>query len=499
MVEVEEVRPLTQYHSLFSANRSLEEALKGRIDLKRKNYEYSRNNMISNRVAQGNYLYSCAAFRRFSPNFKAFLVSADVEYHISDDLYQYMIDNKAPPTLIKQFNDVFVHSADNKDFFEWSEVANGMLMPDQGLLQQLRQPTPQTLEKVSDKQHQEAPGVQLAFPFVVEVKDQYDKPLAEVQVNFLVASGGGTLSATSVTTDANGRAESTLTLGPEPGTNTVVAAVAGVQGQQTFTAEGVRLPITLEKISGDYQEELPGATLDNPFVVEVRDQSDEPLPGAEVMFSVSGGGGTLSATSVTTDANGRAERILTLGPNPGANTVSVSVAGIEEMQTFTAEGIRIPLAFWIISGSDQQGQTGAALENPFAVQVRDQTGEPLPGVQVTFSVSSGGGTLSTTSATTDSNGRAESILTLGPNLGLNTVAVAVTGIQESQTVAATAESPRIPEDVNGDDVVNIFDLMLVAQAISSGGGEGDVNGDGVVNVFDLVQVAGAIGVGGAAP
>ena len=134
----EEVWPLTQYHNLFSANQSLEEALKGRIDLKRKAYEYSKNNMISNQVDQANYLYSCIAFRRFSPNFKAFLGSADVDYHISDDLYQYMIDNKAPPTLIEQFNDVFVHSADNKDFFEWSEARNGMLMPDQGLLNQLK-------------------------------------------------------------------------------------------------------------------------------------------------------------------------------------------------------------------------------------------------------------------------------------------------------------------------------------------------------------------------
>ena len=56
-----------------------------------------------------------------------------------------------------------------------------------------------------------------------------------------------------------------------------------------------------------------------------------------------------------------------------------------------------------------------------------------------------------------------------------------------------------PADVNEDGVVNILDLILVAQAISTGGGEADVNGDGVVNVFDLVQVAGAIGGGGAAP
>ena len=46
-----------------------------------------------------------------------------------------------------------------------------------------------------------------------------------------------------------------------------------------------------------------------------------------------------------------------------------------------------------------------------------------------------------------------------------------------------------PADVNGDGAVNILDLTLVAQALSTDKAEGDVNGDGVVNVFDLVFVA----------
>ena len=103
------------------------------------------------------------------------------------------------------------------------------------------------------------------------------------------------------------------------------------------------------------------------------------------------------------------------------------------------------------------------------MEVRDQSGDPLPGVQVAFSVSIGGGMLSATSATTDVNGRAESILTLGPNPGANTVEVGVTGIQEKQSVSAIAELPPIPQDVNGDDVVNILDLVLVASVLGDGG------------------------------
>ena len=49
--------------------------------------------------------------------------------------------------------------------------------------------------------------------------------------------------------------------------------------------------------------------------------------------------------------------------------------------------------------------------------------------------------------------------------------------------------PQNSADVNGDGMVNILDLTLVAQAFGKDGLDGDVNGDGVVNVFDLVFVA----------
>ncbi len=49
--------------------------------------------------------------------------------------------------------------------------------------------------------------------------------------------------------------------------------------------------------------------------------------------------------------------------------------------------------------------------------------------------------------------------------------------------------PKNPADVNGDGIVNILDLILVAQGFGTNETEADVNGDGVVNVFDLVFVA----------
>ena len=95
-------------------------------------------------------------------------------------------------------------------------------------------------------------------------------------------------------------------------------------------------------VDGDGQQGAPGATLAQPLVVEVRDQYGNPLPNAAVTFTVTGGEGQLSGRfaveHTTTDANGRAELILTLGPHSGSNTVGVSI-GARELTAFHAEGV----------------------------------------------------------------------------------------------------------------------------------------------------------------
>ena len=156
-----------------------------------------------------------------------------------------------------------------------------------------------------------------------------------------------------------------------------------------------------------------------------------------------------------------------------------------------------------ISGNNQRRTPGGTLANPFVVEVQDENGLALAGVTVTFAVVAGGGTLSTTSTTTDVDGRAQSTLTLGPNLGKNTVEVSADGIEGLVTFHAISdtESPPITADVNGDGNVNILDLVLVAYDLGNTGTNlaADVSGDGVVNILDLVLVAGMFGDGAAAP
>lgn len=104
-------------------------------------------------------------------------------------------------------------------------------------------------------------------------------------------------------------------------------------------------PTALATISGDNQRGTAGEPLANPLIVEVRDQYDRPLPGAQVTFTVIAGNGSFSAgfttQNATTGADGRARITLTLGSNPGKNAVEASIAGLE-VETFNAEGTGAP-------------------------------------------------------------------------------------------------------------------------------------------------------------
>ena len=304
------------------------------------------------------------------------------------------------------------------------------------------------------------PG-QTLKPFIVEARDQDGDLVIGVLVGFVPETRGSSLSNIVDTTGSDGRAQTTLTLPRRPGKTTVRAWIGDVR--VTFGATAIALaprpplptiptgplpppPPTqtkLVRISGDDQEGLPGKPLADPFVVQVLDEDGDPFEGATVKFSVLVGGGSLSATTPTTGADGRAETTLTLGETLGSNKVQVNVEDISQVVVFSAEATLppVPTTLSIISGDNQTGLTGALLANPFVVEVRDENGNPLEGVIVTFAVSAGGGSLSDTNVDTDTNGLAQSILTLGSDPGTNTVDVSVEGIVKTEIFNAEATLP----------------------------------------------------------
>ena len=126
---------------------------------------------------------------------------------------------------------------------------------------------------------------------------------------------------------------------------------------------------------------------------------------------------------------------------------------------------------------------------------------PVDGNSVTLNAaslageSSGGGTLAT--LTFEVVSVKASTLTLSEVLLVNSAGESFRPqVEEGQIT----ESLQLTGDVNGDGMVNIQDLVLVAGRLGqSGANSADVNGDGSVNIQDLVLVAGALGNTSAAP
>ena len=100
-----------------------------------------------------------------------------------------------------------------------------------------------------------------------------------------------------------------------------------------------RVPTTLVKVSGIAQHGGINSTVPFPFVVEVRDEQNLAFAGVPVRFTITDGGGKLSATTVTTDTTGKAATQLRMGPTLGTTTVRVTAAHVLEPVQFTATAL----------------------------------------------------------------------------------------------------------------------------------------------------------------
>ena len=169
---------------------------------------------------------------------------------------------------------------------------------------------------------------------------------------------------------------------------------------------------SIEMAGGNGQAAQVGTPLPSPLTVLVTDDAGDPVSGVTVQWSVDGGGG-VSPASGATGSDGTASATRTLGATAGQQTTIAAVSGLQGSPvTFTAtateggggEGITIT------NNPPTAALTGEVFD-PVAqpmVQVNGAGGQPAAGVEVTASVSSGGGTLEgTTTATTDASGVAK--------------------------------------------------------------------------------------------
>lgn len=187
--------------------------------------------------------------------------------------------------------------------------------------------------------NQVAPAGTALAPLQVLVRDASSAPVQGVTVNWAVGTGGGTVSATTSTSDVNGIASITRTLGPNAGTQTTTATRGGLSGSPvTFNATATIQGATqITLASGNNQTALVSATLSTPYAVLVRNHNNAPVQGVTVNWSTPAGCPAISPVSSQTDAAGIATADRTLCGTSGPQTAQAAVTGlIGSPVTFTA-------------------------------------------------------------------------------------------------------------------------------------------------------------------
>ncbi len=238
--------------------------------------------------------------------------------------------------------------------------------------------------------------------------------------HFDVHSGGGeTLPLLDGVSNAEGRAESTWTLGPGVPNSDVQELRIHLRDGTGADVEGSPLAVAawtqyqVELVGGNQQVGVAGEPLSVPLqaVVLAAQGAQEPVAGVEVTFEVTGGGGSLSTTTATTDAYGLAPVIWTLGPpGSGDQTVEAHVENGSGMAatgsplTFSATFEPDKLRFASPSGNLQTPQPSTQLPQPLRVLVTNANNVPLEDQLVHFAVTSGGGYVSVIEAVTNAQG-----------------------------------------------------------------------------------------------
>ncbi len=329
---------------------------------------------------------------------------------------------------------------------------------------------PTEIVKFSENSQSGTPG-SLLKPFIVVVKDQNDIPIEGISVTFSLISGDGKLSDSTPTTDSNGQASTTFTLGQTP-VSLIEASVEGVKPvifiatavvseeptfyltispEKDFFVVGEELTVELKIANAENINPKSTKKEDDYFYYKATLQYDPDALMPDALEYIDG----KQFTSYTLDYTVVEEEPKIIFCFPGNSDDSGGENTSTKSATITINNII----------------------NKNKIYINDIPNERIL-AKLTFRVRAPHKTtiltLSDVSLRNHSNGKRE--FYVRPNKTVQTLGSA---------------------DVNGDGEINILDIVLVASEFGKNLEDlsvpaADVNGDSVVNILDLVLVGGSI-------
>ncbi len=247
------------------------------------------------------------------------------------------------------------------------------------------------------------------------VTDQFGIPVEGVTVNFDV-----TIPELEETADTDSNGQATFTYSSDvAGAHTIRAWVeagsfsnADPDLRDTATKDWVTRQAAHLTLEPESAQNDVGTT--HTVTATVTDQSGDPLMGVDVSFSVAAGPNVGISGSATTDILGQAAFTYTDANGPGTDTIRAwtSAATFAEAVDDLKDKVTKE---WVARQASQldlepvNAQNDVGTTHRVTATVTDQFGDPLEGVNVSFSVAAGPNAPSTGSATTvatDSSGEA---------------------------------------------------------------------------------------------
>jgi hypothetical protein len=221
----------------------------------------------------------------------------------------------------------------------------------------------------------------------------------------------------------------------------IIVAAACTEATAPPAAGEIPPGARMEAITSTSLVGIVGSEVAEPPAVRLVDRSGRPLAGVQVTFLAmylgTSKGGTQPLKTVVTGNDGVAlSGGWRLGTPAGAQTLRAFAANLSvEFDAIAAAG---PVAHLrAVSGGGQIGIAGHELPAPLVVTARDRFNNTVPGIEIRFTVETGGGELSADPVVTDSSGAAtSSSWTLGPAVGVQGARAASGGIAAYFTVEA---------------------------------------------------------------
>ncbi len=368
--------------------------------------------------------------------------------------------------------------------------------------------------------------------FVVRVIDIGGNSVSNAPVQFTIESvpansTGQRLTIASASTDLNGLARASFTIGNKVGRYTIRASSAGIP-DTLFTATATHgAAAAMIASAGLNQTQQILSQLNVPFSVRVVDIGDNAVPLKNVLFTITDrpAGDTsasLSCTNAGTDSNGTALSQFTLGSKVGTYRVKAIISTpLAETQdlgskrsfsnaatqaaletTFTAQATHgAAAAFVNVTGNQQIRPTGTTLDTAFALSIHDIGGNIVPGANVRFAITgvpanATGQSLKDTLVLSDTLGNASTIFTVGDREGTYAVTASVSG---SVSTLFTTNGYYIYGDPNNDASVNIADITTIIDRMNGNSTftfadsvKADMDKDGNIDTSDVNSLVGTI-------